>query len=74
MMTTLWIIVLIFIVFAIAAGAVQMVAAVADRRRAREIESDVSRPFPEGGHGASGQTGPRSGGSDWDDADPTGGE
>jgi hypothetical protein len=74
-MTTLWIIVLIFIVFALAAGTVQMLAAFADRRRAREIARDESRPHPEGGHGDTGQTGPRSGGSDWDGTtDPYGRE
>lgn len=46
---TLWIIVLAFVIFAVGVGAVQLLAALADRRRAREVENDEGRIHPEDG-------------------------
>lgn len=48
-MTTVWIIVAIFVVFAIGFGAVQAMTALADRRRAREVAQDEDRLHPEDG-------------------------
>ena len=66
-MSTLWIIVALFVVVALVVGAVQMVAALGDRRHAREVRTDESRPHPRAGSegpGPAGRPGPRSGGSD----------
>ncbi|WGL51887.1 hypothetical protein P5P86_18275 [Nocardioides sp. BP30] len=48
-MSGLWIVVVIFVIFAIGAGAVQAFAALADRRRAREVANDDSRIEPDDG-------------------------
>jgi hypothetical protein len=45
-MTSVWIVVAIFAIFAIGWGAVQAMAALADRRRGREVAHDEERVQP----------------------------
>ena len=68
MPTSLWIVVILLGVIAIGGAGVQIVAALGDKRHAKEVRTEDGRLHPEARHGQPSpeeQSGPRSGGSDW---------